>query len=395
MPSDHVPDSAGGDTGSEPPLVLHVIDNLGVGGAQALLVHMASPEGPRLRFHVLSLGQRTSALSDRLAALGIRIEIVPPRRRSDPRAWVTLMRRIARSPAPIVHLHLSTATILGAPLAKLLRKKVVVSLHNSRHSSPGGGIVRAAEALSLNRFADRIIAVGEQVRESYAAALGQRRVDVLPNVVAPFDHPDPGSRLRVRSSLGADERDLVLVSTGRFNPLKDHGTMLRGFAQVRQRRDDVWLWLLGDGATRPAVEAEIARLGLGDRVLILGSRSDVHRFLGASDAFVLTSSSEGLPLGVLEALAAGLPVLATKVGDIPRVVPSDSGILIPPGEPSAFADAVLRLCEEPSLRQDLARGAAAAGRRHTDVQAWKEALLQVYREALNGTPAAARSQSGR
>lgn len=386
---------SGGIAPPESPLVLHVIDNLGVGGAQALLVHMASPDQPRIRFRVLSLGQRSSALSERLADMGVTIETIPPRRRANPLGWMTLIRHIARSQAPIVHLHLSTAIIQGAPVAKLLRKKVVVSLHNARHGSPGGRTVRAAEAISLNLFADRILAVGAQVRDSYAEAVRHRRIEFLPNVVAPFDHPGPGSRMRVRASLGADEHDIVLISTGRFHPLKDHLTMVRGFAELRRRRDDVWLWLLGDGTTRPSIEAEIARLGIGDRVHVLGARPDVHQLLAASDVFVLTSSSEGLPLGVLEALAAGLPVVATRVGDIPQVVPSGAGLLIPPGDPGALADALARLCEGPSLRHGFASGAAAAGRRHTDVVAWKKAMLGVYIEALAGTAPTAQTQSGR
>jgi glycosyltransferase involved in cell wall biosynthesis len=137
---------------------------------------------------------------------------------------------------------------------------------------------------------------------------------------------------------------------------------------------------VGRGEQRNAIEAAIARLGLGDRVQLLGLRRDVPRLLAASDVFASAAAWEGMPVAVLEAMAAGLPIVATAVGDVPRVVDESCGTLVPPGRPDQLGAALDRVLADSGLR--IRQGEAGRRRvaRHFGAHAWSSRLIELYRE---------------
>jgi glycosyltransferase involved in cell wall biosynthesis len=142
---------------------------------------------------------------------------------------------------------------------------------------------------------------------------------------------------------------------------------------------------VGQGPLQAEIEALHERLGLGERVLLLGRRDDVPRLLAAADLFVLASTYEGYPLAVMEALGAGLPVVATAVGGVVEAVGPDAGVLVPPSRPDLLAEAITRVAADPGLRAALAAGARAAGDAY-DARAAVAATEQVYRNvARRGT----------
>jgi glycosyltransferase involved in cell wall biosynthesis len=172
-----------------------------------------------------------------------------------------------------------------------------------------------------------------------------------------------------------------LVMVGRLQAPKDPITLVRALALVRAV--DFEAVLVGEGPERAAVEDEIGRLGVGSSVRLLGERTDVAELLATADVFVLSTRSEGLPLSVLEAMAAGLPVIASNVGGIPElVVDGVSGVLVPPGDPNALAEAIEGLVQNPSLAHEL----GDAGRRRVvenfDLETVREAHLALYRRLL-------------
>ncbi|HEU0103774.1 MAG TPA: glycosyltransferase [Mycobacteriales bacterium] len=206
---------------------------------------------------------------------------------------------------------------------------------------------------ALTRRVDAAVAVGEasarRVEDFYA--LGRGSVRSIPNYV-----PDPGPPRRRRRS-----GPLRLVSVGRLDRVKGHDVLLRALADVPHAE----LVLLGEGGTRVALEKQVAELGLADRVRMPGWQEDVPRLLPRYDALVLPSRTEGWPLTVVEAMLAGLPVVATPVGSVAEAVADgDSGLLVPSDDPAALAAALRRLTDEPGLAERLgARGrqVAAAG----------------------------------
>ncbi|MCE5421174.1 MAG: glycosyltransferase, partial [Acidithiobacillus sp.] len=148
----------------------------------------------------------------------------------------------------------------------------------------------------------------------------------------------------------------IALCVARLSPEKNQVGLVRAFRSVADRMPDARLALAGDGPARAEVEAAIDAVRLQDRVLVLGNRSDVPVLLAAGDALVLASEREGLPLVVMEAMAAGRPVVATAVGDVPLAVRNgETGFVAPPGDEAALADALSAVLADPQCASELGR----------------------------------------
>jgi glycosyltransferase involved in cell wall biosynthesis len=168
---------------------------------------------------------------------------------------------------------------------------------------------------------------------------------VVPNGVDAdeFRKVPPDARASLRRSLGLDE-SFVWLAVGRFEVAKDYPNMLHGFARVRERRPRAVLLLVGRGSLQEETEQLVASLGLGGAVRFLGVRRDVPELMSAADGYVMSSAWEGMPMVLLEAAAAGLPIVTTAVGGNREVVEDGvSGFLVPPRDPVALGGAMLRL----------------------------------------------------
>jgi glycosyltransferase involved in cell wall biosynthesis len=221
-----------------------------------------------------------------------------------------------------------------------------------------GALLRGLRSLTLRRAAC-IVCPSDFLRGLVRSwEIPAERVVVLPNAI-----PSPGElppREQLRTSLGLDGRN-VLAFVGRFGPQKALGVALEAVAQV----EGVTLVLAGDGEGRRELEARARPLG--DRVRFLGAlpRKSALELLAAADASLLTSAWENLPHSVLEALAVGTPVIATAVGGVPELVQDGvNGLLVPPGDPVATADAVRRFFSDGELRERLRSGAAPSVARY-------------------------------
>jgi sugar transferase (PEP-CTERM/EpsH1 system associated) len=167
----------------------------------------------------------------------------------------------------------------------------------------------------------------------------------------------PGGRQAARAALGIGPESIVIGTVGRLDPVKDHVGLLQAFSQLAADPRAL-LVIVGDGPTRATLAATAAGLGLGGRVRLLGERDDVPAVLTGFDIFVLSSIAEGMSNAILEAMATGLPVVATRVGGNPELVADgSSGFLVEPGSPAALADALRRYLGDPGL---LARHGRAA-----------------------------------
>ena len=239
---------------------------------------------------------------------------------------------------------------------------------------PPSWLVRGAERC-LRRAADAVITVCRHDRDVgvHLGLLDPRRTVVIPNGIP--DHSTPpvaprGSVLRV-------------VMVARFEAPKDHVTLLRAAARIPPEVPWV-LELVGDGPGVPAARSLAACLGIAGRVRFLGARGDVERLLAGAAVFVLSTRREGLPLAILEAMRAGVPVVASAVGGVPEaVVDGVTGYLVPPGDERALARRVLALLTDRRLRERL----GAAGRRRYEDRFTLEPMvtmtLAVYRRAAS------------
>ncbi len=343
--------------------VLHVISEMGAGGAETLVAGMAV-RGEEYGW-VSAVASGGGFRADALAAAGVPTFPVPLARRSKAgvlkAAWAT--RRAIRRFRPDVVL----AHNVGASLVTRLagRRPLTVFHGVADHDYP-------AAARILRRTSGAVVAVSEATADRLTAA-GLDRPVVIRNAV--FPGTPVFGRAEIRASLGVPSRTPVALCLARLEPQKRHDVLLDAWASVD---GDAVLWLAGDGSLRPELERRAA--ALGRRVEFLGTRADVPDLLAAADVTVLTSDWEGLPLAVLESMAAGRPVVATDVGGIGGVLAGGGGIVVPPADPAATAAALGRLLFDPAARET----AAAEGIRVVERDYDPHPLMKSYDELLRG-----------
>ena len=208
------------------------------------------------------------------------------------------------------------------------------------------------------------------------------RLRTVPNGVATFTR-NAEARLRRRAELGVGDSTFVCLYVGRLEEVKDLDTLLKAVARLDQSmRRRTRVFLVGNGSERATLESLCQSLSLATTVTFLGERSDVQELLNVADAFVMTSRTEGLPMALIEAMAAGLPCVATAVGGIPAVLSGDAGLVVPAHAPDAVAQALTRLASDEPLRRRLAERAL----RNVQARYGLEPVVTAYLELL-GLPA--------
>lgn len=302
-----------------------------------------------------------------------------------------------RADYDLVHFHGASLPLLAAlPPALLAGKRVVAkvaALHQGveagdlrGHWGPLGPLL-ARELRHVDAFVATTAEIGQALRdEGYA----QERILRIPNFVelARFSPPTLAERARLRADLGWEGRTVVLHS-GRLTERKGAPVLLEAFAAARQGPSPggpPLLAFLGDGPERAALQARAAALGLGDAVRFLGFQEDVTRYLRAADAFVLASRVEGLPNALLEAMAVGLAVVATRIGGSLEALGGDrTGLLVPPDDAAALGRELGRLLAEPDLRARLGAAGAARIAERFALEAVVPRYLELYRRLSAGS----------
>ena len=276
-------------------------------------------------------------------------------------------RKIARAVRDrgieVIHAHQYTPFFYSA-LAKPLcafRPKVILTEHGRHYPDRVSPLRRAINRLVLDRLADavtaccRFSAEGLTKTDGFAGA----RVAIIENGIEVENYGPPADRALAKEDAGLEPDQRYLIHVARHHPVKDQPTLVRGFARAAADLPDVDLLMVGDGPLRPDLEALARALRVSQRVNFLGVRTDIPDLMRAADAFALTSLSEAASLTLLEALASGLPAVATAVGGNPEIVRHEKeGLLFPRGDVSGCADAIRRLFRDAELSARL----GAAGR---------------------------------
>jgi glycosyltransferase involved in cell wall biosynthesis len=305
-----------------------------------------------------------------------------------------LSRRLAaflrQQKVDVVHAH-QYAPFFYAALARApFLKPAILFTEHGRHFPD----VRSVKRVVVNRFLlrrrDHVVAVGEQVKQALIdnEGLPAERIEVIHNGVsiADFDVPSM-TREDARSQLQVLEPVFVIAQVARLNRLKDHLTAVAAMEMLLHQHPLCQLWIVGEGEERAHIEKAIADKNLGDSVQLFGSRKDIPAILRAADAFLLTSVSEGIPLTLIEAMASGLPCVATSVGGIPEVIRHEAtGFLSSAGNANSLARQLARLVGEPELRKKIAvEGQKSVRERFSDEQMHRR-YQALYRQLSSLRP---------
>ena len=389
------------DTGRESVRVLRVIDRLNVGGPALHVTYLSRGLAPRgyetmLVAGDIARGEESMAFVAAEAGVevvtfsGLSRELSPLR---DVVATIRLAGLIRRTRPQIVHTHKAKAGAVGR-LAALLaggrRPLVVHTFHGhvlrGYFGHAGSLLFRAIEA-ALARVSDVLVAVSPQVRDELVRlgvapvekfAVVRLGIELEPRVRA---HEE---RAEIRRRIGVAPERFVVGWFGRMTAVKRCEELVHALAALREGGVDAVLLLVGDGVDRERVEERAHELGVAEACLFLGYQDDVARWYAACDAFALTSANEGTPVVIIEALAAGIPVVATRVGGVADVVADGvDGLLVDAGDTAAMSERLEQLARDETLRRRM----GAAGRARTLARYAVERLVDdvdvLYRSLLD------------
>lgn len=320
--------------------VAHVVQNLPIGGMERIVVSLVQNiDHRRFRPSVYCL-EDGGALVPEIRSMGFEVTTM----NKTPGLSYSLPFRLAglfrQDRVDLVHCHNFGSLVYGAIGGRLAGVGgVLYTAHGPE--MPYGSRKAVFQRLPL---VDRIITVSDYVRDSAInkAGLSPSRVTTIHNGVDVGRYSRIAStREQVRTQLGLTSDEPLLGVVARLTPEKDHDTLLQSLVLVRNDFDNVKLAIAGEGELMDALKKKVEHLGLSRSVWFLGNRGDVPELLQAMDLFVLSSRQEGLGITLLEAMAVGLPVVATNTGGIPEIVISgETGLLVPPEDASRFAEAV-------------------------------------------------------
>jgi glycosyltransferase involved in cell wall biosynthesis len=372
-------------SGAAPARVVTLVNRIGrQGGAERLAVELAAglarrgldstlcvsrypPEG-ELDDEQLGQERRVRDAGGRVLGLSRGSKLDLP-------AWRPLVSFLRREQTQVLHAHMVASNAWATVLGRLAGVPVIVS-HEHTWSYEGRPLRRFVDRHVIARGSDAFLAVSAEDRRKMIEVEG---IDPADAVVVPNGIPDPPapSGRDVRAELGVPAGSPLVLALGRLDPQKGFDVLI----EAAGRMPDVVVAIAGEGGERAALEEVARRHGVQERVLMPGFRPDVPDLLAAANVAVFPSRFEGSPLSVIECMAAGAAIVATRVGGVPELLEDGvHGLLVPPEDPEALAAAVLRVARDEELRTELGARARERQQAEFDLEAMLDRLCELYGE---------------
>ena len=369
------------------PAIVQVLHSLEIGGAERLAFSLVRRLSEEFRFCFFCL-DRGGAMLQQVRDAGYEATVAERSGSFDLSLARQLRSFSKQQSADLLHAHQYTPFFYSM-LSRLGGRTppILFTEHGRFHPDSRDGRRVALNRLLLRRD-DRLVAVGESVRQALVDFEGMTRdrIEVLYNGVGlePFLERSPerraAARQELREELSIDQQTKIAIVVARLDPIKDHATAIAAITRARNARPDLHLVLVGDGPSRGALEQLSEDKPF---VHLLGEREDIANLLHASDLQLLTSVSEGIPLCLIEGMAAGLPVAATSVGGIPEVIAHErQGILVGVSDVEALARAIERMTDDSALAEQLGTAGRERSMQEFSLETMAERYAETYRQML-------------
>ena len=364
-------------------VVVHAIHSLGTGGLENGVVNLINSADRSFR-HVVMCMTTEGPLRERLRR-DVEVVSVGKRPGQDPAAFWRLIALLRDLRPGIVHSR-NWGAIDAVAAARLAGVRVVVHGEHGREAGdPQGQNPRRRRVRRLLQpLVSRFVTVSRDLERWLVEDIGLRQEKVLtiPNGVD-LDRFGNCDRLEARRALGVPASGVILGTVGRLDPVKDQAGLVRAFAEVAQAHREAWLIVAGDGPCRADLLGLACDLRVSERVRFLGECRNVPGILAAMDVFVLPSIGEGMSNTLLEAMASGLPVVATRVGGNPELVEDRvSGRLVPSRDPRALAGAIAEYLDDPHLRSLHGKASRERAAGSFSLERMTEAYTNLYGQLL-------------
>jgi glycosyltransferase involved in cell wall biosynthesis len=377
--------------------ILHVIDALNVGGAQELLVLLAE-KTPKSAYQTLvCVIQPDTTIKARIESKGAPVFCLNRSRPSiyNPFAFVLYFYKNIRDilslcrqhKVDVVHCHLSDSELIGIPAGWLYRADRVIStvhypaLLPERKAGDLRNYLRIGTTRMLYHLTDAVVAVSDDVAEQLKSVfhLAPSKIRIIINGIDVEAIHGARPKPEWLPSVSALPGQRLVTSVGRLMPPKGHRYLVEAMPYLKRRFDNVKLLLAGDGDLRESLEQQSRRLGVQDVISFLGSRNDIREILSLTEVFVLPSISEGTSMALLEAMAAGKPIVATDIPGNRAVLKHEYNcLLVPPGNPEKLAEAIVFLLKNPLIAADCGQNAYRDVSRQFDIEQTVTRLMTIW-----------------
>jgi glycosyltransferase involved in cell wall biosynthesis len=340
--------------------IAYVIDGLSMGGAERLMVPILQHLS-RIDFdpYVCALQSKDgNPMADEIRALGVPVDCLDITHLRDWNGLPRLIKYLREKDVDLVHTQLEFANILGNISARFLRLPSVCTIHvmPSLDVKTKSKLHQRLEWFVLKYFCDRVISVSEEAMQYHLQISGasQSRVSTIYNGIdlSSFLSLDRQlERVNVRAELGIPSDANLLTTVAVLRPQKGIQYMIRALSAVLASKPNTYYLVVGNGSHRDVLTEEVNKSGVRDRVIFAGMRKDVPRLLTASDVFILPTLTEALPTVLAEAMAAKLPIIASRVGGVPEMITNgQNGCLVGPEDVEGLAQACIDILANPEKR---------------------------------------------
>lgn len=366
--------------------VMHLLAPITFAGAERVAVTLLRCLD-RDRFEPSVCLQLNARRPDELTArelrrLGLEPETIFLKKTFEWRQVKELAAIIKRERIDVLHTHGYRTDVTGYLASKLAPVKLVATAHGWITNSRKARFYHLLQKLALRSF-DQVIAVSEPI----AAELRRCGVKRLIKIANAVELPSAAAESDLRRQLGLAPQAQLIGTVGRLSPEKGLHHLLEAAVKLSADLPEALFLIVGDGPARTELEALSASLGLSGRVIFHGYCADVAQVYPALDLFVLPSLTEGMPMALLEALSYGVPVVATRVGEVPALLGDGRGRLVSPGRPEELAQAISGLLADPAAARAMAGRARQHLAEHYSLEAWRKQIEGVYEKVLAAGPA--------
>ena len=363
--------------------VTQVVPSLSIGGQEVVVCNLLEAYKARGIEQSVLVFEPGGELTAKVNTLGVRLIELTKNPGIDLRLIVNMYRQFRRIKPSVVHAH----NFLAAFYSGLAARPQGIPMVLTRH---GTGIDYAARFRSgwlAARTSSRIVGVSEKVASQVVREhkVPSSKISVVQNGVNPESFkPDALRRKHKRATLGIAEGETAFITIGRLVEEKDYPVLLKAAASLNRQGYNLRVLFAGDGPERNRLKSISSELGLAGRAVFLGTRHDIPGLLNAADVFCLSSYTEGSPMSIIEAMASGLPVVATSCGGVAELVnDGQTGYLIPVKDHQALATAMARLVNDSSLVSNLGANARKIQMKNFSISAMADAYLAIYRQVLD------------
>lgn len=368
--------------------VLHVINTLGMGGAEELILDICKNiNKDRFIIEVAVLESQIYPVGDELISLGIKVHLLNCNHSYlDIRKVFKLFRVIKKTKPDIIHSHLFDANLYSRVAGIIARIPIlIIHEHNTFHEKEKYFRLPVYADQLLSKYTYKIITISKAVDEftKKQEKIESSKFVLIKNCIdtGKFIIQDGKSQSTlVRQELSIKESEFMIICVAGFRKQKGHKYLIEAINGLSNK--DIKLILVGDGALRADIEKQVKKLGLKSKVQFLGIRRDIPELLNASDLFVLPSLWEGQGLVVIEAMASGLPVVATRVGGIPEFITNNEGYLVETGNVDSLINGISYTIEGIRMNKFDKDEIRLKAQRNFDIKIYIKEIEKLYFEAM-------------